>query len=69
MTVQQLYDYAKKHDAVDYEIYGTSMCCGPYFDRVKVNAESKRLYTEDSSLGYSEDYYERGGFDLMPKNN
>ena len=43
MTVQQLYDYAKKHNAVDYEIYGTSISCGPHFDRVKVNKENKSL--------------------------
>jgi hypothetical protein len=67
MTVKELYEYAKKHNAVDYEIYGTSMCCGPHFDRVKVNTESKRLSMEDSSWGYSEDFYERGGFDLIPK--
>jgi hypothetical protein len=68
MTVQQLYDYAKKHNAVDYEIHGTSISCGPYFDRVKLDTESKRLSMEDSTWGYSKDYYEENGFDLIPKN-
>ena len=53
MTVQQLYDYAKKHNAVDYEIYGTSISCGPHFDRVKVNKENKSLSIQDSDWGCS----------------
>lgn len=69
MTVQQLYDYAKKHNAVDYEIYGTSISCGPHFDRVKVNKENKSLSIQDSDWGYSKDFYEENGFDLIPKNN
>lgn len=69
MTVQQLYDYAKKHNAIDYEIYGTSISCGPYFDRVKTNTESKHLFMEDSAWGHSKDFYKENGFDLIPKNN
>ncbi len=69
MTVQQLYDYAKKHDAVDYEIFGTSISCGPYFDRVKIDTESKRLLMEDGAWGYSNDFYKENEFDLIPKNN
>ena len=68
MTVQQLYDYAKKHNAVDYEIYGTSRSCGPYFDRVKIITGGKRLFMEDSSWGHIKDFYEENGFDLIPKN-
>ena len=60
-----LYDYAKKHNAVDYEICGTSISCGPHFDRVKINTESKCLMMDDSACGYGNDFYE----DLIPKNN
>ena len=69
MTVQQLYDYAKKHDALDYEIYGTSMSCGPYFDRIKINMEGKKISMEDSAWGYGEKFYKENGFDLIPKND
>ncbi len=69
MTVQQLYDYTKKHNVVDYEIYGTSISCGPHFDRVKINTKSKHLSMEDSANGYTKDFYEENGFDLIPKNN
>ena len=68
MTVQQLYDYAKKHNAVDYEICGTSISCGPHFDRVKINTKNKLLSMEDSANGYTKDFYEENGFDLIPKN-
>lgn len=68
MTVQQLYDYAKKHNAVDYEICGTSISCGPYFDRVKLDTKNKCLSMEDSAWGYNKDFYEEKGFDLIPKN-
>jgi len=68
MTVQQLYEYAKKHNATDYEIYGTSMSCGPYFDRVKINTDNKCLSMEDSAWGYSKNFYEENGFDLIQKN-
>ncbi len=62
MTVEQLYDYAKKHDAIDYEIYGTGISCGPYFDRVKTDTKKKRLLMEDSSY-----FRYQKGFDLIPK--
>jgi hypothetical protein len=68
MTVQQLYDYAKKHNAVDYEICGTCIQCGPYFDRVKLDTKNKCLSMEDSAWRYSNDFYEQHGFDLIPKN-
>lgn len=68
MTVQQLYDYAKKHNAVDYEIYGTSISCGPHFDRVKIDTKNKCLSIEDSANGYTIDFYKENGFDLITKN-
>lgn len=67
MTVKELYEYAKKHDALDYEVCGTSISCGPHFDRVKVNPKNKTISMEDSAWGYAKEYYEENGFDLIPK--
>ena len=43
MTIQELYDYAKERNALDYQLSGTSISCGIDFDKLKVIKEWKSI--------------------------
>lgn len=49
MTIQELYDYAKENNALDYELRGTSISCGIHFDVVKIHDTSKIVSIEDAA--------------------
>ena len=65
MTIQELYDYAKKHNALEYHLCGTSLSCGPHFDVVKVLNESKTVYVEDTKWGAGVENAKNNGFDYI----